>query len=87
MRGLNRAWLPSVLHYIFLSDARTQRIVMEPRLSNAKIIDYMCRAGGFCVTKWFDFPHKRSALLELSRERFFQLSPFHWEPSTATDEK
>lgn len=76
---LSRAWVSSIIHYLFLSDVRTQRVVMEPRLSNTKIIDYMCRAGGFVVTKHFDFPHKRSALLELSRERFFQLAPFHWE--------
>jgi hypothetical protein len=74
-----RAWLSSILHYLFLSEPRTQRVLMEPRASNSKIIDYMCRAGGFCVTKHFDFPHKRSALLELTRERFFQLAPFHWE--------
>lgn len=80
-RGPQRvqAWASSIVHALFLADPRTMRIVMEPRLSNTKIIDYMGSSVGFVVTKHFDFPHKRSALLELSRERFFQLAPFHYQ--------
>ncbi|EIN04595.1 hypothetical protein PUNSTDRAFT_55335 [Punctularia strigosozonata HHB-11173 SS5] len=74
-----QAWVSSLLHYLFLADSRTQRIVMEPRATNTKVIDYLCKFGGFCVTKHFDFPHKRSALLELTRERFFQLAPFYYD--------
>jgi hypothetical protein len=44
---------------------------MEPRATNAKIIRCMSRAAGFVHTRTFDFPHKRAALLELTRDRFF----------------
>jgi acetyl CoA:N6-hydroxylysine acetyl transferase len=71
-RGPHRvaAWLPSLVHYLFLDDPRTQYVVAEPRSDNARMIDYLARAG-FCKTKEFDFPHKRAALMMVSREVFF----------------
>lgn len=33
-----RAWMPSLVHYCFLEDSRTERIVAEPNAKNAKII-------------------------------------------------
>ncbi|MET0592086.1 MAG: GNAT family N-acetyltransferase [Polyangiaceae bacterium] len=71
-RGPHRveAWLPSLVHYLFLDDPRTKNVVAEPRSDNAKMIDYLTRAG-FCKTKEFDFPHKRAALMVASREVFF----------------
>lgn len=63
------AWLPSLLHYLFLADARTQTIVCEPRSDNARMINYLQRSG-FAYRKEFDFPHKRAALLTLEREVF-----------------
>lgn len=71
-RGPHRvaAWLPSLVHYLFLDDPRTEHVVAEPRSDNAKMIDYLARAG-FCKTKEFDFPHKRAALMMTSREVFF----------------
>ena len=47
-----------------------QRVVAEPRADNAKMINYLQRAG-FYREKEFDFPHKRAALMILGRERFF----------------
>jgi len=72
-RGPHRvaAWLPSLAHYLFLDDPRTRNLVAEPRADNAKMIGYMQRAG-FCKSKEFDFPHKRAALMLLSREVFFE---------------
>jgi acetyl CoA:N6-hydroxylysine acetyl transferase len=71
-RGPHRvaAWLPSLVHYLFLDDPRTRNVVAEPRSDNAKMIDYLMRAG-FCKTKEFDFPHKRASLMVASREVFF----------------
>lgn len=64
------AWLPSLAHFLFLEDPRTQNVVAEPRSDNAKMIRYLERAG-FHKTKEFDFPHKRAAMMVLSREAFF----------------
>jgi acetyl CoA:N6-hydroxylysine acetyl transferase len=64
------AWLPSLMHFIFLDDPRTQRIVGEPRRDHAQQIRNLDRAG-FAKLKEFDFPHKRALLVMLLRERFF----------------
>lgn len=64
------AWLPSISHYLLLDDARTQRLVIEPRADNAKMIRNLGRSG-YALEKEFDFPHKRAMLSTLSRERFF----------------
>jgi len=72
MRGKRfvTAWLPSISHYLFLDDHRTQRIVIEPRADNQKMIRNLIRCG-YANLKEFDFPHKRAVLGMLSRERFF----------------
>jgi acetyl CoA:N6-hydroxylysine acetyl transferase len=72
LRGPHRvaAWLPSLAHFMFLDDPRTRHVVAEPRADNAKMIGYM-RQAGFYKTKEFDFPHKRAAMMMLSREAFF----------------
>ncbi|PDV87473.1 siderophore biosynthesis protein [Rhizobium sp. H4] len=64
------AWLPSLMHFIFLDDPRTQRIVGEPRASHEQQIRNLDRSG-FAKIKHFDFPHKRALLVMLTRERFF----------------
>ncbi len=64
------AWLPSLMHFIFLDDPRTQRIVGEPRASHEQQIRNLDRSG-FAKVKHFDFPHKRAMLVMLTRERFF----------------
>jgi len=71
-RGPHRvaAWLPSLAHYMLLDDPRTRTVVAEPRADNGKMIAYM-RQAGFYKTKEFDFPHKRAAMMMLSREAFF----------------
>lgn len=33
-----RAWMPSLAHYCFLDDPRTQRVLCEPNEKNEKII-------------------------------------------------
>ncbi|MDR6927151.1 GNAT family N-acetyltransferase [Pseudomonas sp. BE134] len=64
------SWLSALVHYLFLDDPRTQRVVAEPRADNARMIVYMQGQGFYCE-KAFDFPHKRAALMVLRRERFF----------------
>lgn len=64
------AWLPSISHYLFLDDCRTQRIVIEPRADNHKMIRNLTRCG-YANLKEFDFPHKRAVFAMLLRERFF----------------
>ncbi|MET0793429.1 MAG: GNAT family N-acetyltransferase [Polyangiaceae bacterium] len=64
------AWMPSLSHYLFLDDWRTERIVIEPRSDNAKMLKSLTRCG-YAVLKEFEFPHKRAALGMLLRERFF----------------
>ncbi|WP_370459270.1 GNAT family N-acetyltransferase [Cupriavidus sp. SW-Y-13] len=64
------AWMPSISHYLFLDDCRTQRLVIEPRADNAKMRKSLSRCGYDLVCE-FDFPHKRAVLGVLPRERFF----------------
>ncbi|NDZ18052.1 acetyltransferase [Variovorax sp. WS11] len=64
------AWMPSISHYLFLDDCRTQRIVIEPRADNHKMRKSLARCG-YALLKEFDFPHKRAVLGLLLRERFF----------------
>ena len=64
------AWLPSISHYLFLNDCRTQRVVIEPRADNYKMVRNLGKCG-YANLKEFDFPHKRAMLGMLLRERFF----------------
>lgn len=77
-RGHHRvmAWWPSVEHYVFLDDHRTENVVGEPRLSSENVLMYEM-VFGLHQDKWMDLPHKRSNLVKCSRERFFQLCPFN----------
>lgn len=65
------AWCSSIIHFMFLDDCRTQRIVCEPRHDHPKLIRNLDQFG-FARLKEFNFPHKRSMLLLLLRERFFE---------------
>ena len=75
------AWFPSLQHYLFLDDARTQRLVAEPRHDNDRLLRYAQKVG-FENIKTFDFPHKRAQLIMLSREHFFQHNNIHPAPAT-----
>jgi acetyl CoA:N6-hydroxylysine acetyl transferase len=72
------AWLPSLMHYMFLDEPRTQRIVGEPAASHTRQVRNLERSG-FSALKDFDFPHKRATLVMLIREKFF--SNRLWHPS------
>lgn len=63
--------IKSCLHFLYLDDARTRRVMAEPRHDNEKVLKYAEESIGWKKVKIFDFPHKRSWLLENSRELFF----------------
>jgi acetyl CoA:N6-hydroxylysine acetyl transferase len=65
-----KAWLSSLVHYLFLDEPRTQMVVSEPRYDNDKMIHYQQQTG-FFKQKEFNFPHKRAAMMSLHRETFF----------------
>jgi RimJ/RimL family protein N-acetyltransferase len=64
------AWLTSISHYLFLDDYRIQRVVIEPRSDNYKMLRNLGKCG-YAHLKEFDFPHKRATLGMLLREPFF----------------
>ncbi|MBL4798415.1 MAG: acetyltransferase [Oleispira sp.] len=66
-----QAWLSALCHFLFLNDARTNRIVSEPRADNQRMINYM-QGQDFVRLKEFNFPHKRAALMLLMRDAFFE---------------
>lgn len=66
------AMLKSLTHFLFLDERRTRKIMAEPRSDNAKVLRYVETFTAWRKLYEFDFPHKRAALLECSRERMFE---------------
>jgi acetyl CoA:N6-hydroxylysine acetyl transferase len=56
--------------YCFISEPRTERLVGEPRVDNARLIK-IWEYFGYQKIKEFDFPHKRSSLVMLTRDDAF----------------
>lgn len=67
------AWFTGLSHFLFLDDPRTMAIMGEPRADNKTLLKHLQTVPSFQLLKEFDFPHKRAALLECTRERFFDL--------------
>lgn len=70
-RDKTHAVLKCNLHYLFLNDPRTRRVMAEPRHDNDKVLKYVEIFPVWRKVKIFDFPHKRAVLLEVTREKLF----------------
>ncbi|KAJ5964232.1 Acyl-CoA N-acyltransferase [Penicillium vulpinum] len=68
-RGAHRVavWLSALVHHCFLADLRTESVVLEPRVDNLKLINYLQEAG-FYKEGEVSFPHKHSAIMRIKRE-------------------
>ncbi|KAJ5286954.1 hypothetical protein N7478_002640 [Penicillium angulare] len=77
-RGPHRvmAWWPSMIHYVFLDDHRTENVIGEPMANNDKVLVYDYTFG-LHQDQIIDLPHKRASLVKCTRERFFQICPFN----------
>jgi len=70
-RERSRVFFTSILHCLFLADPRAERVIGEPKASNAAIVKISVD-NGMHVETVFDFPYKRSAMTWITRDRFFQ---------------
>lgn len=68
-RGRHRVkvWASALVHYFWLCDQRTQRVLVEPRTDNVKFINYL-QDVGFHKEKEVAFSHKQAALMKLGRD-------------------
>ena len=62
-----RIWLSALVHYCWLADLRTNCVMMEPRIDNAKLFDY-CQQVGFFKEQEVTFPHKQAMVLKVRRD-------------------
>ncbi|KAI0795395.1 acyl-CoA N-acyltransferase [Abortiporus biennis] len=74
----SQGWMSGIMHYLFLADPRTDRIIGEPKESNPAVLKLSLDIG---MNIEFDFPYKRSVITRLSRDRFFKYDiPSHVQP-------
>ncbi|KAL8750955.1 MAG: hypothetical protein Q9199_006744 [Rusavskia elegans] len=68
-RGPHRVkvWMSALVHYCWLADPRTERVLLEPRVDNTKFINYL-QDVGFYKEREIAFPHKQAALMKIRRE-------------------
>ncbi|KAA8648527.1 hypothetical protein EYZ11_008815 [Aspergillus tanneri] len=68
-RGAHRVviWLDALVHYCWLADMRTETVMLEPRVDNAKVIEYL-QTSGFYKEGEVTFPHKQSAVMKIKRD-------------------
>ncbi|WP_323118192.1 GNAT family N-acetyltransferase [Burkholderia alba] len=64
------AWLPSVVHYLFLDDPRTSAVVCVPSADHERLIGYLARHG-FAQVRHLDLPRRQAVLMRTVREAFF----------------
>ncbi|KAL8805354.1 MAG: hypothetical protein Q9182_002028 [Xanthomendoza sp. 2 TL-2023] len=68
-RGPHRVklWISALVHYCWLADSRTERVLVEPRIDHLKFINYL-QDVGFYKEREIAFPHKQAALMKIRRE-------------------
>ncbi|KAJ4295194.1 hypothetical protein N0V90_007204 [Kalmusia sp. IMI 367209] len=68
-RGPHRVkvWLSALVHYCFLADLRTDTVVLEPRVDNERLAQYLMDVG-FYKEREISFPHKQSNLMKIKRD-------------------
>jgi len=68
-RGPQRVkiWLSALVHYCWLSDNRTETVIMEPRVDNETFARY-CLDLGFHKEREISFPHKQANLMKIKRD-------------------
>ncbi|KAF1833734.1 hypothetical protein BDW02DRAFT_551868 [Decorospora gaudefroyi] len=68
-RGAHRVkiWLSALVHYCWLSDNRTERVMLEPRVDNEKLAHYL-QETGFYKEREISLPHKQSNLFKINRD-------------------
>ncbi|EJD04589.1 uncharacterized protein FOMMEDRAFT_28247 [Fomitiporia mediterranea MF3/22] len=72
----SQAWFRSIIHYLFLADPRTTRIIGEPKRINGPIIKTSIDAGMHLETQSFYLPYKHSVMTMHLRERLFKEDMF-----------
>ncbi|TFK29150.1 hypothetical protein FA15DRAFT_664473 [Coprinopsis marcescibilis] len=70
--GRSDIWIRSLVHFIFLADSRTNRVVGEPDNRNHAILK-VAHTAEFYQSLIFDFPYKRSVMVLQTRDKFFTL--------------
>jgi len=63
-------WIKGLCHYLFMDNVKTVRLMGEPRADNVVLLRYSEQIPYRKIGE-FDFPHKRSALMQLDRDTFF----------------
>jgi RimJ/RimL family protein N-acetyltransferase len=64
------AWMTSILHLMFLSDPRTNRLVGEPQADHHQQLRNLLRSG-FTHASTVNFPGKQAAIVHLDRQHYF----------------
>nr|BBJ32539.1 IucA-IucC siderophore biosynthesis proteine and acetyl transferase [Alteromonas sp. K] len=64
-------WAKAIIQFCFQDDPRTNNVMGEPNAANHRVVAITERVGMEKQYE-FDFPHKRAALLQCKRARFFQ---------------
>ncbi|MCJ1312895.1 hypothetical protein MMC25_006571 [Agyrium rufum] len=62
-----RCWLSALVHWAWVADLRTERVVCEPRVDNERFIEYL-QESGFFKEREIAFPFKQAALMKIKRE-------------------
>ena len=66
-----QAWT-ALQHFLFLDEARTENVMLEPRADNKNILKYADVFKNISVEKQFEFPHKTAKLMRCTKKDFFE---------------